>query len=257
MSVIFATTKDLEPIVKKQSELQTDIISVGNAVDATNKRVEVVNEDISENSRAIENLANTQPALKQGAGANSVVQATQSTTPPTAPGLNAIAVGENTHAKHRDAVVLNRNNESGADYQTVVGLNADPDPNAYFIVGAGNNPAGRKNALAVRKDGVVEVLSGIMSSKKTDWVRVALGKNVSAPYYNSAAFGANTKTSAMYQTVFGVNNEDDPDAYFIVGNGGNENARKNAFVVCKDGGLKIHGIHFTAEMLEKLAAMLS
>ena len=51
--------------------------------------------------------------------------------------------------------------------------------------------------------------------------------------------GFATRTLEMYQHVEGVYNADNPNALHIVGNGTSENARKNAFVVLKDGRAKV------------------
>lgn len=51
--------------------------------------------------------------------------------------------------------------------------------------------------------------------------------------------GFATRALEMYQHVEGVYNADNPNALHIVGNGTSENARKNAFVVLKDGRAKV------------------
>ena len=51
--------------------------------------------------------------------------------------------------------------------------------------------------------------------------------------------GFATRALEMYQHVEGMYNADNPNALHIVGNGTSENARKNAFVVLKDGRAKV------------------
>lgn len=66
----------------------------------------------------------------------------------------------------------------------------------------------------------------------------AHGNNASASADYSVAFGRDTKATSDSQAVFGINNAEDKNALFIVGNGqdGNE---KNAFEVMYDGRAKV------------------
>ena len=82
--------------------------------------------------------------------------------------------------------------------------------------------------------GVYSVASGYHSVASGSY-SVASGSYSVASGYYSVALNARTNAKGTYQTVVGVYNADDNNAYFIVGNGSSDTARSNAMTVSKTG----------------------
>lgn len=78
-----------------------------------------------------------------------------------------------------------------------------------------------------------------------------IGAKATGPH--SAAFGFETVANSDYETVVGKHNVSRTDALFQVGNGTDENNRKDAFVVYKDGRAEVDGAPTSEKGVIRLA----
>lgn len=69
-------------------------------------------------------------------------------------------------------------------------------------------------------------------------------------HYGSFAYGKQLSTSRDYQAVFGVDNQDNPDALLIVGKG--DHTQGNAFEILNDGSIKVGSTTLTEAQLIKI-----
>ena len=92
----------------------------------------------------------------------------------------------------------------------------------------------QKKTSSTSYSGDYSVASGVYSVA-SGYHSVASGSYSVASGYYSVALNARTNAKGTYQTVVGVYNADDNNAYFIVGNGSSDTARSNAMTVSKTG----------------------
>ncbi len=164
-----------------------------------------------------------------------------------ASGVDSTAIGAATKAIGNRSFAQGRRSESRGDSSVAIGIECIAKGNDSFA-GGEKASANQTHSFAF---GYYTIADGVAS--------VALGDRTSAAGEKSFAFGLGAKAngklsfSAGIQTiayednqiVFGMYNAYDPDALFTLGNGYvNENQatiRQNAFVITKDGNMKIGG----------------
>lgn len=150
-------------------------------------------------------------------------------------GKGAAAFGEDNQASGWGAFIAGIKNIITAYYGLVGGVGNRVDAYAGIAAGSKNkiHPGAHYSATYGREN---EVFGG---------TSIAEGNVTKAIADCTHAGGSHTKATRKYQTVFGVNNKEDNDALFIIGNGmtvdenGKEqpdyNKPSNAFVVKKNG----------------------
>lgn len=124
-------------------------------------------------------------------------------------GRFSTAFGEQTTASGQGSLSSGRFTYALSDYSTSLGLMNITAGETSFAAGAYNYVAGLYAFVAGYSNKVL--------------------------FNSSAAIGYKLNTSANFQTVVGFANAEDPNAYFIVGNGVNEESRSNAMTVSKTG----------------------
>ena len=150
-------------------------------------------------------------------------------------GQGATAFGDNNESLNWGTFVAGRENEVTNAYSASLGRKNKVHGYASFV-------SGSKNEILPGAD---YSLTHGRENKVKGSCSIALGNVTEAKADCTFTTGSHTKATRKYQTAIGVNNKEDADALFVVGNGmtvdenGKEqpdyNNPKNAFVVKKDG----------------------
>ncbi len=151
-----------------------------------------------------------------------------------AEGLSTEAKGKNSHAEGQESVAYGVDSHAEGRKTTA---GEDDSKHSMHAEGAQTSATGtashaegaatKATADAAHAEGRYTTAGGDASH--------AEGAFTVANNQNSHAGGFRTQTSRENQTVIGEWNASGKDALFIVGNGGDESSRSNAFVVKKDG----------------------
>lgn len=141
-----------------------------------------------------------------------------------AEGYRTVASGQSSHAEGQQT-------EASGTFSHAQGIRSYAKGYATFTSGAD-----------VEASGDVSVAMG-KSAKATGRASMAVGESVEASASQSMALGHGVVAKQQGQVVIGRYNADDSDAVFIVGNG-TSSARKNVFVVKKDGRIFVNGVEF-------------
>ena len=173
-------------------------------------------------------------------------------------GDNSHAGGLNTQASGKNSFVHGYQLKAEGENQAVFGLYNKTSSDSIFIVGNGTSESDRKNSFEILKNGKVRVYStpendydvvrkyelnsklNIQGGTVYNYLNVASGKfNVGSSntvgQNGSAVIGLGLKSNLYYQTVVGRYNVENTNAFFQVGNGTGDEARKTAFEVLNDG----------------------
>lgn len=111
--------------------------------------------------------------------------------------------------------------------------------------GAYNTVSG-ENSMAVNYDNTVEAKRAFASGASN---------YIGPDAHGSFITGWHNRILNPYQSAAGRFNNPDPDAYFMVGNGSDNDHRNNAFTVCKDGSIKINERPLTIEDIITLLSL--
>ena len=131
----------------------------------------------------------------------------------------------------------NSNNVSGRD-DLITGKHNTVNSTGYNeVVGGSNNVNGSENFVIGFLNYVTSVRSMVAGSRNTVNENYCLvsGLNNEVKARFGSAIGTNLIVNGRHQLVIGSFNEGSDDARFIVGNGGSDTNRSNAFVVKNDG----------------------
>ena len=163
-----------------------------------------------------------------GYGAFSAGSETQAT------GKSAAAINNTTKASGDNSFAAGYNTEAKRENQAVFGYYNAEAPDALLVVGGGG-PNSRRNLLEVRTDNSI-VIGPNTNNARQGYVYVSGGKNIIGEAATYAfAHGNNLTVNNWNQTTFGHFNDSDSTAQFMIGNGGSEISRSNAFEVYHDG----------------------
>lgn len=148
--------------------------------------------------------------------------------------LETEATGIAAHSQGTRTKATGRQSDANGLETIASGDNATS--NGYRTTASGSNSdAGGFNTEAA---GAMAVTRGL-KTKATGDRDVAIGNETEASGKDSFAAGWKTRATRWLQAVFGSANAEDPDALFIVGNGSDDDDRKNAFVVKSDGSARL------------------
>lgn len=124
-------------------------------------------------------------------------------------GRYSIAMGVNPLASGYASLSVGEATEATGSHAMALGWNTEASGIAAFAAGQGNTASGGRS--------------------------FAVGQNSQALHDHSAAIGYELRTGRTRQTVVGAWNTITPDAYFVVGGGTDNGARKNVMTVDGDG----------------------
>lgn len=162
-------------------------------------------------------------------------------------GNYSIAMGHGSKANGNESVAIGQNNTSSNNYAVAMGYGNTANGNGSFALGK-NNETDAEGALATGigtlADGYASATFGTGTSASgsraiatgyntvaSGTTSLAGGSTTMAQHSSAIAFGTRCKTSRNEQVVFGIDNADNTNALFIIGDGTNENNKHNAFEV--------------------------
>ena len=138
----------------------------------------------------------------------------------------------NSYVSSLNLYLLKKTNSSNYVGSSSVASGSYSVASGYYSVASGSSSVA--SGYSSVASGSYSVASG-HSSVASGYSSVASGYSSVASGYYSVALNARTDAKGDYQTVVGVYNADDNNAYFIVGNGTSDTARSNAMTVSKTG----------------------
>lgn len=205
-----ATIKKNAKIITQDEEYsieRTDIIPI--VSDSENFNI-----DTSEDGETIQMRVDI--PLKRGAGSFSVVQEVgEYQKENTANGYSSITLGEDNTSNGRGAVVTGAHNTNDGGYSLMTG-SRNENNGAYNCITGYNNTINGAYCIAAANSSLVR-------------------------YYYTILAGYGLIGTNSQQIVLGLYNEDNPNFYFAIGDGLNNDNRSTVFAIDRKGNIKTNG----------------
>lgn len=157
-------------------------------------------------------------------------------------GINSIGMGRNAIASGESSISVGLNSFAGGSYAVSLGWNNFATGIGSTSLGGFTSASGEyaiSTGLSNASIGIASTTMGLNNVALGNY-SISMGSGTSASAFASASMGSNTKSKSPSGLAIGLYNDTTgSDRLFEIGNGFDENSRKNAFTVLNSGNIGI------------------